>query len=289
MATFHVAHRGLNITSKTASIRLLGFYGEGPRDELSIQMPMSLVCDGTLNISWHTVSADGGQRTNKLEAWNSWRSQQIQDVSKASAERQMRPIFQVRAEKLIADYTDYSSKPVAVATTVPSVARDSEVRGQTWALIGIAGDADYEMRRASILDSLGSDYFRAVEDYVCSKIKDRAPDLDSANEFYESEFMKHEWPENFMRNRTEQAINDLEAIVCEPSIAFFGASENADSLVASADVLAKRPELVHIDLAVVRMYVWINLEYHKRSKTIERVNRNKVADEFFKAMRTASV
>lgn len=221
----------------------------------------------------------------RLSDWNAYRSAVTQEVLDAAKNHVMRPVLQVRAMFLLAEQERSSGNlEASEVTKVPQVSRASELRGQSWALIGIVGDASYETSRADILDRLGLQYFEYL--------KTIGP-ADASNDDLEAHFMLsgpqgHEDMLEALKHDILKTRNSLQEISKEPMVAFFDVSEDPEALQAkSQSLVAKVPSLLHADLAVVRMYSWIKLDY--KAKTAKaHTSRDPKANDFYKSMAQAS-
>lgn len=223
----------------------------------------------------------------RLDAWNSWRTLVSQEVLDAAKSHVMRPVLQVRAMYLLAEHdalqVQKEPEKTATAAIVPSVSRNAELRGQSWALIGIIGDATYEATRSRILDTLGTQYFNYLKAlWPTLESDDMESALMSSGEEGHSAMLAS------LDADIRAAKDALRTTSKEPMIAFFGASENPDDLQAKSDSLvAKVPSLLHADLAVVRMYSWIKLDHvPKRAKA--HTSRDPKANDFYHSMAKAS-
>ena len=195
------------------------------------------------------------------------------------------------------------AEPVAepTAAVVPTLSRNDEIRGQTWALIGICGDANYEKSKNELLQALGSAYF----EYILSimppaeptdapeakpEVPQEAPHVDTPKEqlaerlFMESGQRGLDTMIEVLGPVIEKTRQSLLSLSKEPMIAFFDVSEDPETLeTASASIIAKNSSFKHVDLAVVRLYSWIKLDYSpKRPKS--HTSRDPKANSFYQSM-----
>ncbi len=255
----------------------------------------------------------------RIASWNAYRNAKSVEVFESARLKERRPYHQLYAENLLqrvwpiknTSFTTLSA-PVDDATVskaailnpeeencdvperayevVPDYSREHEIRGQEWALIAIVGDTEYESAKEKILDSLGYKYFdllvaqnqpskfdsaEACNDCDVSKVE--VQDSISGNE------MTAETEKHFINTVARQAKLDIEALVKEPLIAFFGVSDEPSQLLKLSSELSKEPDLLNADIAVVRMYSWLAL--NSSSKATEHTARDPRAKTFFKAMR----
>ena len=166
------------------------------------------------------------------------------------------------------------------------VSRTEEVRGQSWCLLGLVGDASYEKQRLALLDSLGNIYKHSLQCFLNLESED-FDTLESA--FFEK--CSSETPVSADLG-LEAAIQDhsdqLEGLVNEPLVTFLEFSDDSEHLIGVADKLAQTETFKHITLAVVRMYEWINLNYSVQDSS-RRKYRDEKCNSFFSAMRAAEV
>lgn len=190
-----------------------------------------------------------------------------------------------------------TSSALAVAAGDESVGvkeldRQSEVRGQTWAMIGIVGDAVYETAKACVLEALGAAYFERLQ--AITGIED----LEAAERaFYGSDESAESAPNghegsgaklNQMADLVDEARAKLNCLTPEePMVAFFAADDDPSALTQKAAILAKAPNMKHVDLAVVRMYAWLELAT-VNSANVHHESRTKEANDFFKSFRTST-
>jgi hypothetical protein len=198
----------------------------------------------------------------------------------------MRPVYQVRAEKLLYE-AKMALKDQALAIKdaaneqpsgqlVPSMPRSSEIRGQQWALIGLYGDAAYEAKKKQLLEGLGRAYFDALRLAVPEATSDA-----EAEALADGTVVS-----DALGLQVAECAAALDALVEEPCISFFDAAEQPEALVKKSKSLSELPELRHVDLAVVRMYSWLSLRFLK-SNAIERTSRDPKSEEFYKLLRSS--
>jgi len=240
----------------------------------------------------------------RVDNWNALRESIDAEVTKAAQDKIMRSVNQVRAEALLTMLKDLESETAAAGTGpaaetaagtgpaagtglapepsqkfVPKLSRDMETVGQTWALIAIMGDAEYSKKKSEILDAIGSAYFEFLKN---------STGLTDDNEAEARWHSESNSMEPFLIKLVKPMADALSNIREEPLVAFFDSSDDADSLNKKAEALSKAPELKHADIAIVRMYTWLNLRT-AQSHRIEHKTRgnNTSAAEFFAAMRSS--
>jgi len=321
---FNSAHKNSAIAAKSASVRLLGLnlpyeearaMCEGPIETRI--WPMS----GPKEQNWRAltnINLSECSETLLQEEYDSieqriadfvaLRTRESDEVYTAMENKVMRPVYQVRAEKLL--YEAKMAKKVITAMKepsitamkepsitamkepsitamkepsmieqpkfVPSMPRSSEIRGQQWALIGLYGDAAYEVKKKQLLEDLGRSYFDALRRAVPEAMSDA-----EAEALYTAGSV-----EDSLGQQIAECAAGLEALVEEPCICFFDAAEQPESLVKKSKALSELPELRHVDLAVVRMYSWLSLRFLK-SNAIERTSRDPKSEEFYKLLRSS--
>jgi hypothetical protein len=315
VAVFNIANVGSTIKATSPSLRIISVglpYIQSKEliSQLNVEtrmLPMSRgpkLADGSgADIHWKPISNeqlsalddDAAKIQMQLEYesvrdrvsnWISLRESIDAEVAKAAQEKVMRSVNQVRAEALLEMLKDISTEPSGPPASeptskfVPRLSRDMETVGQTWALIAIMGDADYAKKKSEILDAIGSSYFSFIKESTGHDGENEAEaswHADSANSL-----------EPFLRNLVKPMADALADIKEEPLVAFFESSDDADALNNRAEQLSKSPELKHADIAIVRMYSWLNLRM-AQSHRIEHKTRgnNPCAAEFFSAMRNA--
>jgi hypothetical protein len=220
--------------------------------------------------------------SKRFTDWIDWRESVSREVSEAARERKMRALYEIRAVKLLEDYKSSAVPPpaqipcepstMAPAKMAPAIQRDDEIRGQTWAIIGICGDAVYERQRHAVLEGLGREYVEKLRE--ATKLESSDLDcLEAQGVTVDLEFVA-------------PYKASIEALSPEPLVAFFEASDDPEALTKRADIIASSPEMRHADVAVVRLYEWIRLD--RTPQRVSRSNRDARAQEFFQAVRSAS-
>lgn len=293
-AVYSLAHREASIVSDGPAVRLNGFLDHktaetmsntahietriwpcsvGPKTpEQSATMHWRPI---TINSSKDTLEAEYASIDQRVTDWILWRESVSSEVLLAAHERRMRDVSEIRATKLLCDYASIgqnleSPKPYGV---VPAVKRDDEVRGQTWAIVGICGDADYERSKHALLQSLGSKYIEKLQE---------ATGLSDSN----LDVLEASLTEPIDLHFVEPFASALRLLTPEPLVAFFEAGEDPEALAKRADLFASAPEMKHADIAVIRLYEWIRLDRVSRRAT--RSNRDTRAREFFETVRNAT-
>jgi hypothetical protein len=225
----------------------------------------------------------------RVNSWNKLRDDIDAEVSRAAQERILRSVNQVRAEALLmmlkarepCEAGDNHETRKEMTTFVPRLSRDMETVGQTWALIAIMGDSEYYNKKSQILDSIGRAYFAFIKE---------ATQKDDDNE---AEAAWHSDEKNsldiFLTGIVQPLADALGQLSQEPLVALFEASDDPDALNKKAELLSKARELKHADIAIVRMYSWLNLRT-AQSHRIQHKTRgnNATAAEFFTAMRAST-
>lgn len=233
------------------------------------------------NIVWTSISTDASR--GSPDSWVHWRAEVAAEVHMAAETRVMRPIAMVRATGLLQMFgdSDAGSAPGAAARPesriVPEISHDKEIRGQAYALIAIMGDAETYKAKEALLTDLGTMYLDAIQAFT---------GLDSPKDAEEHFYMwspdKREEALNTLKPAVTDTRNRLNILVSRPLVAFFDVSEDPEALQRKAADLAAWPELLHADIAVVRLYSWIALDKTYGSK---HVTRSPMGQEFFDAMR----
>ena len=93
-----------------------------------------------------------------INAWNEMREIEIASAMAAVHSNVKRSVRSVRAVALL-ESVDVPAPEKPSYATVKDLPRDQEVRGQSWAIMAIVGDAAYEIKRRKILDDLGNQFF----------------------------------------------------------------------------------------------------------------------------------
>lgn len=225
--------------------------------------------------------------------WNAWRESIDQSVNDAARLKVMRPVYQVRAEYLLDYYftTWPAQTPVSGVMSTTKIDRNLETTGHTWCLVAIMGSAAYEKRKSEILEGLGEAYYAMLKESAsASGPSVEAPNeaSDEANERLWFEKPNEALMTQFLENIVAPVAEALRQLPEEPLVAFFQASDDPDALNEKASWLSKAPELKHADIAVVRMYSWLNMRSTKNMK-LKHISRgtNAQANDFFSAMRAA--
>jgi hypothetical protein len=308
-----MANKGAAIEASGPSIRILAtnmtlnYCIERVSDKNNLETrtwPMSKANDSETELNWRSVSSlnllkiDSSEQhealekeysnfTLKVKEWVDFREKLSKDVFDASHSKKRRPYHQLFAERLL-------EKPVQEQSyklnydTVPELQREEEVRGQSWTIIAIIGDAKYEKSKETILDDLGLSYFSLCinrlndrKEYFFSTSDPSDPDVQdyiNSKVDFEDEFLQPEL--NKLILEAKEKLNNLTK---EPLVAFFAASEDVNELLKKSDELSKLESLKHADIAVVRMYSWLRLSSCCSAKS--RSARDPRAQDFFTKMR----
>lgn len=347
-AVFNIANTGSSIRALGPNVRLLGFglnkteadglasakaietriwpMSRGPTaaDGSGIELnwrPISNLCLVDHNAAEEALAAEYASIAGRVEAWNAWREALDADVAAAARDHVLRPVYQVRAEMLLATYkatyptletrpeflepaspkspvpgtprvgpvnqVEQEENRAFGAAIVPKWSRADEIVGQTWALMAIIGDAAYEKAKAEHLETLGRKYFDFLKTYT-----EQTEDIDAERIWHERMSNESEECDTvlklFMTMEVAPVHKALEALVEEPMVAFFSASEDPEALNKQAETLAKSAALKHADVAVVRMYAWLALRAAKSHRIKHVCRGSKQASDFFEAMRAAT-
>ena len=297
-AVYSLAHREASIVASGPAVRLNGFLGLddamerafGSDTETRVWQCTSgpKVAEQNIEVHWRPITRNSCHKTlndeyestwRRFEDWKTWRESVSREVLDAARDRRMRDVLPIRATKLLADYDATVAASAAMVSQsvqklVPKLTRDDEIRGQTWAIIAICGDALYERQRQEILEALGRQYISELR----LRTKLETEDLDELEAaLSNSDALDLAFVKNFK--------DDLDALSPEPLVAFFEASDDPEALTKRADLYATSHELKHADVAVVRLYEWIRLD--RRPNRATHSNRDPKAHEFFQTLRTA--
>ena len=231
------------------------------------------------NIVWTFVSSDSSRASP--DSWVNWRTEVAHEVHMAAEARIMRPIALVRATGLLqmlpTDPVHEATAEASDRSVVPEVGLNQEIRGQSYALIALMGDPEAYKAREALLTNLGTTYLEAIQAFT---------GLDDPKDAEETFYMwspdKRDEALSTLRPAVDDTRRRLGLIISRPIVAFFDVSEDPEALQAKAAELAKWPELLHADVAVVRLYSWIALDKTYGSK---HVTRGPLGQEFFEALR----
>lgn len=220
----------------------------------------------------------------RVANWNTFRYQKEVEVLDAKLKR--RAIHQIHAENLLHGIS-MPPKIEQTSSAITNVKRDEELRGQNWALIAIIGDAKAETQKEDIINKLGLCYMNYLN--VCLELKlDYEVPINQDTLLYslfQLDAEKQQKIKDDFNCEVIKAYNDLDAIVYEPLVAFFGCAEKPEDLEQKSDVLSKLDSLKNADIAIVRMYSWLNLSKVNTVKA-KHVARDPRANEFFSNMRS---
>lgn len=229
----------------------------------------------------------------RFNTWTSWRDKITEEVNSAARNHIMRPVNQIRAHFLLSLQPLLTPEPLPEPLlekqkalkeplVVSGVARNDEIRGQTWALIGICGDALYEESKHELLEALGSSYFQYIQSIHPTASVEEAERL-----FMESGQQGQTDLYNAIGEDIETTRKKLMELSKEPMVAFFDVSDDPETLeTASASIIAKNSNLKHIDLAIVRLYSWIRLDYVPK-KPKSHTYRDPKANSFYQNLTAA--
>lgn len=340
---FNIANRCSAIRAKVPSLRILGVnvsFDEANRianenlNETRIWQISSasvqnwrVISNTDLGLDYDNVKsvldAEYASIPTRYEEWVAWRNQQISSTLEAARSQIKRSASQVRATALLSTARSDTSILTHVLNSVrqgpknevPTLSRSQELRGQSWAILGIVGDASYEIKKSEILNDIGRRYFQEMHSAICAaepaKLELGSAKLEPPNAKPSDDKLERECPpemdpflvENedtieywfFKLNLSlpqsfltwiEYKKAELENLSIEPMIAIFDASEDPESLVKKSEILAQNIALKHVSLAVVRMYSWLKTDALENSN-ISRSPRDASSASFFKAMQEA--
>lgn len=221
--------------------------------------------------------------SGNIDEWTSMRENEISIAMNAMHFGVKRSVKSLRAASLLHSIADV---PVQKPNyeKVPDITRDEEIRGQSWAIIGLVGDAKYEIERRKILDELGSQFFEMIRS---STVGSTDYDEDALQLIFEHLQERESLLADFNEAYTKSAKQELDYLIQEPQIAVFAFGEDPDKLKEKAKDLSEEAKYKHVNIAVVRMYSWLNLTFVDNNN-IEHTSRLSIADPFFKAMRQSS-
>ena len=292
---YNFANRGALIGAKEPSIRIEGFVPEGVRTDGHMTGKMSLS-----EPIWHNIGNenDNVDTVQKFSNWQKHRETISNALNEAMATRTIRNRRVVLVERVLALENSVSASAAAednIQKTenlkiVPNISRNDERRGQSWAIIAIVGDPDYEKNRDVLISKLADEYVNYMETCTASNASDFPTDsFDKDNIIVSSYFGRDDLEslDSFFAYSKRDDIKAIKMLPNEPMVAFYGFSEDADALVERSGKLAALDSLKHADIAVVSMYSWLYLESWKRSKFIKRTSRDPKSEQFFKTMREA--
>jgi hypothetical protein len=253
------------------------------------------------NIYWRTISNLNlliFKGTEKIEAvlleeyatfdskvfnWNNYRNQKNDEVMQARSER--RGVQQIYAENLLSSIKNVNKN---MTNQIEEIKRENELRGQNWALIAIVGDSTYEIEKELLTNKLGLDFFTFIVMILGLKIDDVAKPSNQDIILQTFSSLDAEAQENIKNNFEENITNcdeKIKFLINEPLVAFFGASERPEDLEKYSDELSKLDALKNADIAIVRMYSWLNLSKANTVKA-KHTSRDPRANEFFNTMRS---
>lgn len=276
--------------------------------------PMSKASKYEVNIKWRSISSvnllelsdaeratvldkEYGTFEQRIRDWTALREQMCKDVFEASQSKHRRPYHQLIAERLL-DFFGSKVGPKSAKETASDSAESNynvfellpsdEVRGQTWAIIAIMGDARYETEREKILDALGLQYFEQSKELLLSRneyncelldVNDpKVQDYINSKVDFEDSYIQH-----FAKDIAIEAKQNLDKLIKEPLVAFLGSSDDASELLKQTNEMSQHESLKHADIAVVRMYSWLKLSSITMSKN--RIARDPKAQDFFSKLR----
>jgi len=238
------------------------------------------------NINWISISKEPKDSSLIFNQWNIYREKICEDLYNAMNGQHNRNRRIVLFERIMAKYQD-RKRPVISSNRiiVPKIDRNSEVRGQRFAIISIIGDASYELSKSSIMERLANMYI----EHMCATLEiDEIPQILSASEdkiitaYFENDNIDNH-DDKFVKY-IENEILDMSSLPNEPIVSIWAVSEDAESLEEKAKKISEMPEMKHADVAVVSMYEWLYIESWKKFK-VRRTSRDPRAEQFFKIMR----
>jgi len=179
-------------------------------------------------------------------------------------------------------FRDYATRnPERSATTI--VTSSPEIVGQKYMLIGIVGDAKYRRQKQQFLHELGALYFQELERFRTSET-DTIFDLE--RQMYADNHQELIF--TVLKPHVERISDAIHALSEEPMIAFFDVSEEPQDLITKSKEYARRSELKHVDLAVVRMSVWLRLDLGPMLNSVTHESRSTKGRDFFEILRQSS-
>ena len=223
----------------------------------------------------------------KVLNWNAYRNEKYNSVMQAKHER--RGVQQIYAENLLASNAKAIGQTNGQTTgQTIEVKRDEEIRGQNWALIAIMGDSTYEIAKESYMNELGLDFFCYLNECLELKIDcfTQPSNQDIILQAFNS--LDAEVQETLKTNfefKIMECQNKIQSLINEPLVAFFGVAERPEDLEKQSDELSKLDSLKNSDIAIVRMYSWLNLSKANSVKA-KHTSRDPRANEFFNTMRS---
>jgi len=270
------------ICAMEPSVRILGFGKECPGfTDPFLSKPLSV--DEPI---WTNVGSQNVDVNEKFEKWNAYREQISSDLHVAMTSKQLRNRRIVIFERILAIFETIYNKTLDAKNVVKPISRQDELRGQSWAIIAFVGDADRDISRTLLIESMANEYFN----FMCTKVSSDSAAHDVSDDYVVSAYFLKEDNVHLDNLFISENYNDMSSILSlknEPMIALYGFSDDAEGLVEKSTKLAELPSLKHADIAVVAMYSWLFLESWKKSKSIKRTSRDPKADAFFKKMREA--
>jgi len=210
-------------------------------------------------------------------------------------------------DKAIVQAMDESTFAVAQATKrslLPSISRESEIRGQTWCLVAIFGDAHSEQVKQEILETLGAKYFQHLESkgvfsepeefkyFTCaddatmqSNVESAAQDiqLDAFDKQMETIVLALQQDIAIAKRRMQQLEREKQY-----SVSFLDVSDTPEPLIAKSEKAKMSPIYKHIVLGVVRMYEWIQLDHFAKFKQKVIHADSPQAKQFFETLQASS-
>lgn len=315
---FNVAHKKASIRADGPSIRILGRYINeyyalsaarerpyetrvwpvshvgGPHESVQIHWrPIT-------NINLSVLSNDEAHEALEHEyasvearksKWTSFRNSVERDVLQAAENHVLRPVDSIRGTSLMEAPTNVRPAPTEDSLEGPNGIEVVDpvvkpVPDQMYMILGIHGDADFEIQKQQHLESLGrayklkaSQFLGLTDDSAVERAFAQLPE-DRQHEFWTS------FEATIVEHKTQ-----MDALVQEPMVAFFDVSYDYTQLKDKVATYAEHPDLRHIDLAVVKMYSWLRLDLGpKFSKQVLKKtegHQKELATEFFQAMQKA--
>lgn len=282
----NVANVHCDILSSEPAIRLLG-------SETTDTNSKDIQLSSTDNIYWISISNDTSEVGQKIDKWNSHREGICEELYSAMNGQYNRNRRIVLFERIMSKYESEKIvvKPEANNANqldqkyVPKIERNQELRGQSWAIIGIIGDASYEKSKSFIMERLANMYI----EHMCTTLEildvptNLSPEEDSLIVAYFENDNIDTHDKLFLKS-IESDLVDISFLHNEPLVSVWAISDDPDSLNEKSKKISEVASMKHADVAVVSMYSWLFLESWKKFK-VRRTSKDPRAQNFFKIMR----